>query len=906
MFLSGMKYSKIEAIIFFLGLVLIPLCSHAQNAPLAKEGYIDLGNWDINQTDVLKLDGEWEMYWNQLLTPDDFKNNEPQGKRYIKLPGLWNNMEFEGKNSGGKGYCTYRLKLLLPNKNAVYGLKLNRIETAYKLWINGKLHINMGEVGKSREEMRPAWRPTEHHFMADTSHIEIVIQVSNFYHRKGGIANSIYFGKPDTIASIVNRLLGYDVFIIGVLLIMGLHHLGLYWLRRNERAALYFGLTALLTATYTLVNGQILLVRLLPSVPWELVVKTNFITNYLRLLTFGLFMHYTFPNEVKIRMVKVLIYTMLPLTAFALFTPARVYTNTLLIFIIIGVLSMIYMVVGIGRAVKHHIEGSLHSITGVAIVFICMVNDVLFDFGIINTVYLIPAGIFFFIFFQSYMISLQSSRAYIQSEKLSNQLLFLDKVKNQFLTSNLYKLDVPLRILAENIHATHSALLLYDLDILIIKAASDTSGEMSQREFPIIVPDDRLSPNPRLCYPVIDKCIETKTSQVYSSALSHPEIRENEYILQNRVQSLMCVPIVEQGTLKGVLYAENKLLPGIFTPETVHLVELLVSQLSTLINNSQIYQELEELNRTLEEKVEQRTAEVFQQKEEIETQRDEIEQKNEILSKAFEEITIKNRDITDSIKYAKRIQESILPPVEEINHLFNNSFIYFKPRDILSGDFYWLEKISEATPEKPDNEKIMIAAVDCTGHGVPGALMSIIGYNLLNYAVFELHATSPAEILEILEKGIKQKLRQTDRTSVSKDGMDMALMLYEPYYKRITYAGAHNPLYLIKQNSGKVIVKEPNRFSIGGFSLQKVTKTFQEHVFEVEKGDAVYLFTDGFADQIGGPHARKFMYPNFRLFLEKIHEKQADVQKMELTSQLDSWKEGFKQIDDILIIGIKF
>jgi len=887
-------------------LLIFPMLATAQPQQVAKQGILDLRDWDMNEDQIVTLDGEWEMYWGQLLLPSDFQNADLTKRRYVKLPGLWNKMDLPEKKSAGEGVCTYRLLVHLPDSQTVYGLKLNRIETAYKLWINGELHLERGIVGNSLDNMKPAWMLTEHNFKPGSSKIEIVIQVSNFYHRKGGIAHSIYIGTPDAISSLINRLLGFDVFIIGVLLIMGLHHLGLYWLRRNEKAALYFGFTALLTAFYTMVNGQIIIVKILPMVPWEMVVKTNFITNFLRLLTFGLFLHYTFPKEVKMGTINALKYTMLPLALLTMITPARVYTHTLVVFIIIGVTSMLYMVFGIARAVKHHIEGALHSIIGVAIVFLSVINDVLFDFGIINTMYMVPLGVFFFIFFQSYMISLQSSRAFIQSEKLSNQLLFLDKIKNQFLTSNLYKLDVPLRILADNIHATHAALLLYDLDILIIKTTIDSSGETSQREFPIIVHDDRLLPRPRLCYPIIDKCIEEKKSQVVSSALTQPELRENAYILQNRVQSVVCIPLVDQGTIKGVFYAENKLLPGIFTQETIHLVELLVSQLSTLINNSQIYQELEELNRTLEEKVEQRTAEVFQQKEEIETQRDEIEAKNEILSKAFEEITIKNRDITDSIKYAKRIQESILAPEEEIKQLFNKSFIYFKPRDILSGDFYWMERISEATADKPDNEKIMVAAVDCTGHGVPGALMSIIGYNLINYAVNELGATSPAEILSILEKGIKQKLRQTDRTSVSKDGMDMSLIVYEPFYKRVTYAGAHNPVYLIRAKTQKIEILEPNRFSIGGFSLHKVNKNFREITCEIEPNDMVYMFTDGFADQIGGPNNRKYMYPNFRNLLEKNYTKDIEIQPALLSKALESWKQGLKQIDDILVIGVKF
>lgn len=289
--------------------------------------------------------------------------------------------------------------------------------------------------------------------------------------------------------------------------------------------------------------------------------------------------------------------------------------------------------------------------------------------------------------------------------------------------------------------------------------------------------------------------------------------------------------------------------------------------------------DLAENERFLEEKVRQRTAEVVKQKEEIDKQKEQIE-----------EYFIQ---VTDSIKYAQKIQEAILPPESYVRKLLPDSFIFYRPKDIVSGDFYWL---GEA------DERVFFAAVDCTGHGVPGAFMSIVGYNQLKQAIITTSGGSPAEILDHLNVGVSETLHQKDENSTSKDGMDIAICSLNYKTKELEYAGAFNPLYLLRNN--EIIQVKGDKFPIGSF-LDGETPNFTNHKIQLETGDQLYIFSDGYADQFGGPRGKKFMYKKFRDLLIANGSKDLSVQKDLLRESLYDWMGEEEQVDDILVIGVK-
>ncbi len=263
-----------------------------------------------------------------------------------------------------------------------------------------------------------------------------------------------------------------------------------------------------------------------------------------------------------------------------------------------------------------------------------------------------------------------------------------------------------------------------------------------------------------------------------------------------------------------------------------------------------------------------------------------LEQKNNIISE-------QNKDILDSIKYAKRIQEAILPTKAFLQEFESSMFIFYKPKDIVSGDFYWIEK---------KENKLLLAAVDCTGHGVPGAFMSIVGHNLLNQAVVEHRLTQPSLILDEINKGVTATLRQSEEESTVKDGMDIALCSIDRKTNQLEYAGAYNPVWIVR---GKELIElRPNKFPIGTFIGEKLN-IFTNHTFQLEKNDMLYLFTDGYADQFGGPDGKKFKYKEFQKNLVTNAGKSVEVQKEALESVFNDWRGKLFQVDDILVIGIR-
>jgi len=270
----------------------------------------------------------------------------------------------------------------------------------------------------------------------------------------------------------------------------------------------------------------------------------------------------------------------------------------------------------------------------------------------------------------------------------------------------------------------------------------------------------------------------------------------------------------------------------------------------------------------LEEKVEERTLEIVQQKALVEE---------------------KNKDILDSINYAKRLQDAILPPLSLIREFFPESFVLYKPKDIVAGDFYWMEHTGDS---------VLIAAADCTGHGVPGALVSVVCSNALNRTVKEFHITEPGKILDKVRELVLETFEKSD--SNVQDGMDISLCCINTKTKEIRWSGAHNPLWYIQ--SGEIHELSPDKQPIG-----KIDKPqpFSTHTLDPQKGDILYLFTDGYADQFGGPKGKKFRYKRLNEMLLANAGMLMDEQKYILETTLSEWKGSLDQVDDVLIIGIR-
>ncbi len=295
--------------------------------------------------------------------------------------------------------------------------------------------------------------------------------------------------------------------------------------------------------------------------------------------------------------------------------------------------------------------------------------------------------------------------------------------------------------------------------------------------------------------------------------------------------------------------------------------------------------QVENALRENEERLTKQNHEIQQKNEEIKSQRD-------LATNQRDQIAKQKEKITASIHYAKRIQTAILPPPEFVNHILPSHFILFKPRDIVSGDFYWISQ---------KDQFLIIVAADCTGHGVPGAFMSMLGTVFLNETINKLDGLIASEILNEMRENIIKSLRQTGKKGEATDGMDMAICIIDQEEKIMQYAGANNPLYFFRNKA--LIEYKADKMPVG--IQRKAKKDFTNHEIPIEEGDIFYIFSDGFADQFGGDKGRKFLAKNFKNLLTEIHTKPMQEQKNILENTFEQWRGDYKQLDDVLVIGLE-
>jgi serine phosphatase RsbU (regulator of sigma subunit) len=318
----------------------------------------------------------------------------------------------------------------------------------------------------------------------------------------------------------------------------------------------------------------------------------------------------------------------------------------------------------------------------------------------------------------------------------------------------------------------------------------------------------------------------------------------------------------------------------------------------------------DKVNRELEQKVEERTREINEQKEEIESQRDEIKAQRDLVEIQRDMVSAQKKEITDSIDYAQRIQDAVLPRKEYLDQIMPEYFVFYKPKDIVSGDFYWIKEV---------NKSIIVVAADCTGHGVPGAFMSMLGITLLDELLGKTKLDAPGEILDHLRFKVKEMLVQKGEAEEQKDGMDMAIAIIDKEKKELQFAGANNPLFLIRnssQNTGtepglevKMESNDSQLFELKGdrqpVGLYWEESKFTSHRIKLMAQDTLYVFTDGFVDQFGGEQRKKFKSQRFKELLLSFQKESMSAQKQLLENAFESWRNDIEQIDDVCIVGVR-
>ncbi len=327
-------------------------------------------------------------------------------------------------------------------------------------------------------------------------------------------------------------------------------------------------------------------------------------------------------------------------------------------------------------------------------------------------------------------------------------------------------------------------------------------------------------------------------------------------------------------------------------------LEVIILSISMANKYREIQQEKEKAQQIALVNLEEKNQLMDRQNEILEAQ---VKERTHQIEEQKHHLAEKNKEIVDSINYAQRLQQALIPPIDVFKEILPESFVLFLPKDIVSGDFYWVADLQTTFEEKDNDRMVVFSAADCTGHGVPGAFMSIIGLKILNQSIKNKGVNTPAEALDFLNKEVYQTVNRHQRDDdIIRDGMDMSLCAINFNSLKLWFAGAKNPIYIIRND--ELIELKADKQPIGS---NAEVAPFTNHEFDLQKGDMIYSFTDGLPDQFGGPKGKKFKYKQFKEVLLKNAHLTPDIQKERLFESFKSWKGELEQLDDICVIGVK-
>lgn len=725
------------SVLFFIFSIFLLSCTTETDLPYAKKGVFNLSAYQLEEK-VIALDGEWEFYWQKLISPEDFKRHQIK-PQYVRLPVIWNDLAKKDSLISGQGFATYRLQIYKQSKDSVFGVKISKAYVAYKLWVNGQLIAEAGTVSYDKNSIVPSRKYNIRYFVVDTNKMELILQVSNFNQRKGGIQKSILLGTEKVMSRKEWKGFGLSLFLLGLLLIVAINHFILFYLRKDVKSSLYFSVFIFSIAINIVFSEHYNLSDLIFSnLSWKWTLKIDYICDYLSLYLFLAYISSLYHDESNKKINNAILLFTILMIAFIVISSPLVFTYTNIFFYLVASIVVLYILLILLKAIVAQKEAAKHALTGAFVLLFTLINDELNNSLLIHSFDALTVGLIIFIVIQSYLISLRLSKAYQYSIQLSDELNYFN----------------------ENL----------------------------------------------------------------------------EQIVKDRTQQ-----------------------------------------------------------------IEQAKEELEVQSESLKIANDEIIKINQILEGQSVELTKKNKALTDSINYAKRLQQAILPNKKVFEQNFDDYFIFFRPKDIVSGDFYWYSDVDTSWDFDESNKIKIVIAADCTGHGVPGAFMTLLGHNFLHLIVNIQEVIDPEQILYKLDQLVVETLKQNEDGSM-KDGMDIAVLTIDEEKETVAFSGAGNPLFYIRNNE-LIEIKGVN-YGIGG--ILRKTKKFEPHKISYQKGDVFYLFSDGFADQIGGHEGRKYYKKKFKEFLLEIHKKSMAEQHFLIEKEFEEWKGNKKQIDDILIMGFKF
>ena len=392
------------------------------NLPVAAQGKLDLTTWDFASKSPIPLNGSWEFYWQRHLRPVDLAQTPPPMRTgFIQVPGIWNGYDVGGQRISGEGYATYRLQIRLGSARERLAFKLLDMATAFILYVNGQQLLATGSPGQTPPTTEPRFEPQVIDFQPMSNHLDIVILVSNFHHRKGGVWEAIYLGAVDDIRAMREQSLLDKLMLFGSIAIIGLYHLIVFALRPGDRSPLYFGLFCLLVGLRILTTGERYVMQFIPALEWEILMKASYLTFYLGVPAFAYFLRALFVQEIGLRVFQSIMIVSAVFSAMVICLPARIYTHTAIAFQLFTVIVSVYGLYALLIAVIREREGARLCLTGFAVLFLTVLNDILYSHLFVPTGYFLHVGLMVFVFLHAFLLAQRSATAFatVDSQRLS-------------------------------------------------------------------------------------------------------------------------------------------------------------------------------------------------------------------------------------------------------------------------------------------------------------------------------------------------------------------------------------------------------------------------------------------------------------------------------------------------------
>ena len=453
--LYAMAVRNRYAVVFFSFVALwASSCTEpVQRPPVAEGGVLDLSGWHFEADGPVRMTGEWEFYWRELLAPADFpRSKAAREPLYYKTPAPWNGLKVNGRELGGRGYATLRLRLRAP-PNETYAIYLGATATSHAVFVNGERIFKNGAVGRTPDETRPQFLPVDGRLprAGAAGEYEFIVQIANFAHRRGGMWAPIHIGTEEQIEERFARGLFRDVMLASSMLMIGLYHLAFFYIRRVSKEALLFGLFCLLVALRAMVTGERFLLQTYPELPFELLLKTEYLTFFGATALFVLYVQSIFPDEFSRWVGRIVRVAAIVFCAFVLVTPLEIYSYSAPVYQLLSLGFLAHVSFAAIQALRHAREGAVIYLTGTGVFLFTYVNDLLYYQFLSPYANLSALGSFVFVFAQALLLARRYSTAFGQVEKLSGELeiqnrelLRLDKIKDAFLANTSHELRTPL------------------------------------------------------------------------------------------------------------------------------------------------------------------------------------------------------------------------------------------------------------------------------------------------------------------------------------------------------------------------------------------------------------------------------------------------------------------------------